>query len=99
MIYRKKQRFKNNAAFCLFSPNFGPFYTSPNSTSLQKLTPLRAGVIKADKVDGFIRFLGGEFRYLVLFNCGLFDKIYNKIKYLISEKTGITDSINHNLKK
>ena len=38
------------AAFCFFSQNFGPFYTGPNSATLQKLTPLKAGVIKADKV-------------------------------------------------
>ena len=30
---------------------------------------------------------------------GLFDKICDKIKYLISEKSGITDSINHNFGK
>ena len=29
----------------------------------------------------------------------MFDKICDKIKYLISEKTGITDSINHNYGK
>ena len=42
--------------------------------------------IRFDKLDGFIRLHGGEFRYLVLFNHGLFDKICCKIKYLISEK-------------
>ena len=52
--------------------------------------------IRFDKIDGFIRVHGGEFRHLVLFNYGLFDKICDKIKYLISEKSGITDSINHN---
>ena len=37
---------------------------------------------------------------LELFNHGLFDKICDKIKYLISEKkSGITDSINHNFGK
>ena len=30
---------------------------------------------------------------------GLFDEIYDKIKYLISEKSDITDSINHNFGK
>ena len=34
-----------------------------------------------------------------LFDYGLFDKICNKIKYLTSEKSGITDSINHNFAK
>ena len=41
---------KNNPAFCLFSQNFGPFYAGSNSATFQKLTPLMAGVIKADKV-------------------------------------------------
>ena len=37
----------------------------------------------------FIRVCGGEFRYLVLFDYGLFDKICDKIKYLISEKSSV----------
>ena len=41
----------------------------------------------------------GEFRYLGLFNNGLFDITYDKIKYLISEKCDIRDSINHNFTK
>ena len=40
--------------------------------------------------------LGGEFRRLVLFDYGLFDKICDKIKYFISKKSDITDTINHN---
>ena len=52
-----------------------------------------------DKIDGFIRVCGGEFRYLVLFNHGLFDTICDKIKHLMSEKSVITDSINHNFGK
>ena len=55
--------------------------------------------IRFDKIDGFIRVQGGEFRYLVLFHHGLFDKIFDKIKYLIGEKSGITDSDNHNFGK
>ena len=51
--------------------------------------------IRFDKVDGFIRVRGSEFRHLVLFDYGLFDKICDNIKYLISEKSDITDSINH----
>ena len=58
--------------------------------------PLR---ISLDKIDGFIRVFGGEFRHLVLFDNGFFDKIWEKIKYLIIEKCGITDSINHNFGK
>ena len=49
-----------------------------------------------DKLDGFIRVSGDKFRHLVLFDYEMFDKICDKIKYLISEKSGITDSINHN---
>ena len=47
--------------------------------------------IRFGKIDGFIRVRGGKFRYLVLFDYGLFDKIYGKIKYLISEKSGIRE--------
>ena len=52
--------------------------------------------IRFDKINEFIRVRGGEFRHLVLFDYGLFDKICDKIKYLTSEGIGITDSINHN---
>ena len=52
--------------------------------------------IRLNKIDGFIRFYGGKFRYLVLFDHGLFGKICDKIKYLINEKCGTTDSTNQN---
>ena len=52
-----------------------------------------------DKKDGFIRVCAGEFRYLVLFNHELFDKICGKIKYLTSEKRRTTENINHNFRK
>ena len=39
---------------------------------------------------------GGEFRYLLLFDNALCEEICDTIKYLISDKSGITDSINHN---
>ena len=55
--------------------------------------PLR---IRLDEIDGFIMILDGKTTHLVLFDYGLFDKIYDKIKYLISEKRGITDGINDN---
>ena len=55
--------------------------------------PLR---IRLDKIDGFIKVHGGEFRYLVLFDYGLFNKICYKIKYLISEKKSIRDSTDQN---
>ena len=53
--------------------------------------------IRFDKIDGFIKTYNG-FRCLVLFDYGWFDKICDNIKYLVSEKSGITDSINRNQK-
>ena len=55
--------------------------------------------IRFDKIDGFIIALDGKNKHLLLFDYGLFNKIYDKIKYLISKKSGITNSINHNLGK
>ena len=55
--------------------------------------------IRFDKIDGFIRVRGDEFRYSVLFDRRLFYNIYDTIKCLISKKSGITDSINHNFGK
>ena len=52
--------------------------------------------IRFDNIDGYIRVLNGEIKDLVLFDNELLDKICDMIKYLISEKRGITDSINHN---
>ena len=54
--------------------------------------PLR---IRFDDIDGFIKTYDG-IRYLILLGSGLYDAIYNRIKYLISEKSSIIDSINHN---
>ena len=48
-----------------------------------------------DKIDGFIK-IHDKIRYLVLFGYSHCDKICDKIKYLISDKSGITDSVNHN---
>ena len=44
------------------------------------------------KIDGFIK-IHDEIGYLVLFDYGYCDKICDKIKYLLIEKSGITDSI------
>ena len=55
--------------------------------------------IRLDKIDVFIIILDGKTKHLVLFDYGLCDKICDKIKYLLSEKSGITDSINHNFGK
>ena len=51
--------------------------------------------IRFDKINGFIKIYDG-IRYLVLFDYGWCDKICNRIRSLISEKSGIADSINHN---
>ena len=54
--------------------------------------PLR---IRLYKIDGFIKIYD-RIKYLVLFNNHFrYDWICDKIKYLISEKSSITDSINH----
>ena len=58
--------------------------------------PLR---IRFDKIDEFIRTRDDKFRHLVLFGHGLLDKICDKIKYLISKKSDITNSINYNFGK
>ena len=52
--------------------------------------------IRFDKIDGFIRVRCDELRHLVLLDYELFDKTCDKIKYLISEKSSITDCINLN---
>ena len=54
--------------------------------------------VRLDKIDRFIKIHNGV-RYLVLFDHGWFDKICDRIKYLICEKIGITDSINHNFSR
>ena len=54
--------------------------------------PLR---IRFDKIDGSIRARASEFKHLALFDNRLFDKICDKIKHFISDKSGIADSINH----
>ena len=61
--------------------------------SLTGRKPLRIGF---DKIDGFITSFDGKTKYLMLFDYGLFNKICEKIKYLISTKSGIANSINHN---
>ena len=48
-----------------------------------------------EKIDGFIKIYDG-IRYLLLFDPESYDETYNRITYLINEKSGITDIINHN---
>ena len=46
---------------------------------------------------GFLIVL--EIKHLVLFDYGLFDKICDRIKYLLSERSGVTISFNRILEK
>ena len=57
--------------------------------------PLR---IRFNEIDEFIKMYDGN-RYLVLFSNSWYDKVCNRIKYLVSKKSVITDSINHNFAK
>ena len=51
-----------------------------------------------NKIDGFIRVYDGT-RYLVLFGSKKYNFIFNRIRYLISIKSGITYVISHNYAK
>ena len=57
--------------------------------------PLR---IRFFKIDGIIRIYDGT-RYLTLFRSEKYDAIYNRIRYLISQKSGITYIFSHNFAK
>ena len=52
--------------------------------------------VRFDKIDGFIRTYDGT-RYLVVFGNEKHDSIYNRIRYLISVKSGIAymNSLNY----
>ena len=54
--------------------------------------------IKFDNIEGFIRVYDGT-RYLVLFGGEKYDFLYNRIRYLIGVKIGITYVISHNYAK
>ena len=54
--------------------------------------------IRFYKIDRFIKIYDG-IKYLVLLNCTWLDEIYDRIWYVISDISGITDSINHNFAK
>ena len=51
--------------------------------------------IRFDKIDGFIKVYDGT-KYLVLFGPEKYDAIYNRIRYLINQRSGITYVISHN---
>ena len=50
--------------------------------------------IRFDKIDEYIRGYDG-IRYLTLFGTEKYDAIYNRIRYLISQKSGITFAFSH----
>ena len=45
--------------------------------------------IRFEEIHGFIKIYDG-IRYLVLLGSGQYDAIYNRIRYLISKKSGTT---------
>ena len=57
--------------------------------SYKNLIGSKALVIRFDKIDGSIRIYDG-IRYLALFGSEIYDAIYDRIRYLISLKSGIT---------
>ena len=60
--------------------------------TLISLKPLR---IRFDNVHGFVRVYDGT-RYLVLFYLEDYPAIFNKTRYLIGVKIGITSVFSHN---
>ena len=54
--------------------------------------------INFNKIDRFIK-THDKIRYLVLTGYSYFDKTCDKIRNLISEKSGIKDSVNHNFRR
>ena len=55
-------------------------------------------LIRFDEIDRFTKIYS-RIGYLILFSSGQYDASYNRIRYIIIEKGGITDSINHNFDK
>ena len=53
------------------------------------------GCKRFNEIDAFIKIHDG-IKYLVLLGHNWYDKVWDRIKYLISEKSGVTDSINYN---
>ena len=54
--------------------------------------------IRFNKIDGFVKVYDGT-RYLVLFGSEKYRFIYNRIRYFIGVKRGITYVISHNYPK
>ena len=53
-----------------------------------------------DKIDGFNKIrVDNKVRYSMFLDFSYCDKVCDKIKYLISQESGIRDSINHNFER
>ena len=63
--------------------------------SYKTLTGAKPLCIRFSKVDGFVRVYDGT-RYVVLFGPEKHDVIFNRIRYLLSQKSGITYVLSHN---
>ena len=68
------------------------------NTLYKRLIGSKSFDIRFDKINGFIRVYDAT-RYLVLFEREKYDSICNRIRYLISVKSGITYIVSHNYKK
>ena len=55
--------------------------------------------IRFDKINRFIVSLDRKIKHSILFDYGLFNKTCDKIKYLISKKSSITNVMNHKFGK
>ena len=74
------------------------FGLNNNKSSCKTLTGAKLLCIMFNKIDGCIRVSGGT-RYLVLFYPEKDDAISNRMKYLLSQKGGITYIISHDYAK
>ena len=54
--------------------------------------------IRFHKIDGFIKVYDGT-RYLVFLGSGKYNSIHNRVRYIISAKSGISYIISHNYTK
>ena len=94
IINGTKVNFSNILLNKEFYENISVYNISYQTSTVPK--PLR---IRFDKIDGFIVALDGKIKHFVLIDYGLLDKTCDKIKYLISKKGGIINSINYNFGK
>ena len=78
--------------------NISKDFTSNNIQKKKSLFDFKPLRIRFNKIDGFIRVYDGT-RYLVLFGSKKYDSFYNRIRYLISVKSGITYIISYNYGK